>query len=147
MSGVVVTGMDALTYAPSTHFGRTLLTDGSTPALRALTADLIDGRTVLPRAPFAIYSIGVSAPSSDWVRIAVVNVESRRRLTCFVVDVFARQENDGIVGWDAWDPRGVPRLFEDVLDASGQWELYNCEVVVWPWRRTELYASIYPPEY
>lgn len=146
MSGVIVAGMDALTVPPSTLYARTLRTEGASSGLRALMASIIDGWPTPRSTGFETYVLAVTAPRPYYGRIGVVDL-GRRRLTCFVIDLFAREANDGRVGWDEWDDRGEPRLLDDVLDANGQVELYNCEIAVWPWRKTELYDGTYPPEH
>lgn len=147
MSGVIAMWMEALTVRPSVHFGRTLDTDGTSEPLRTFMQGFLDGESVLPETPIASLVVPTpSSPSTAYARIAVVDTR-RTRLTCFVIDVAAREANDGKTGWDAWDPRGEPRLLDDVLTADGRWALYNCEVAVWPWHRDEAYAGNYPPEF
>jgi hypothetical protein len=140
---MVVAGMDRLALAPSTHYSRTLGINGCPSGLRDLVADLIDGRVAHQSSDFKIFEITTSPP--DYTRIAACDARTRRQ-SCFVVDVFAREAHDGKVGWDRWDALGVPRLLDTVLHGDGRWQLYNCEVAVWPWRRSDLYAGIYPPD-
>jgi|GEM_PF-3927534 hypothetical protein len=143
MSGMVVAGMDQLAVAPSTHYRRTLSINGCPSGLRELVADLIDGRGARQSSDFVIFEITTSPPA--YARIAVCDTRPRRQ-SCFVIDVYARGAEDGKTGWDSWDPRGVPQLLDTVLEVDGHWQLYNCEIAVWPWRRDELYAGHYPPD-
>ena len=137
VTGMLVAGAPGLVRAPSEHFA-VALAAAESPQLRRIVADLIDGRPVTPDGD----RLDISARTARHDSAQLIAADLQPGLTlCFLITVWARDDH----GADGeWDRRGTPQFLDDVLTATGRWELYNCRVSLQSWSRSAHFRGCYP---